>query len=133
MANHKRQLIHNITSANGLRVTITGAFIEIVRFIRWLSMGSLTVLVIGKMHVILEIIHFRNKDFLFCSQLKIRSVGRWSTKILGDQGIKKWWPVAEAEFGALFVNAKEGTVTRTSLSEMGHKQDDTELKTGNTT
>jgi hypothetical protein len=41
--------------------------------------------------------------------------------------------VAEAEFGALFVNAKEGTVTRTSLSEMGHKQDDTELKTGNTT
>jgi hypothetical protein len=34
MANHKRQIIHNITSANGLRVTITGAFIEIVRFIR---------------------------------------------------------------------------------------------------
>jgi hypothetical protein len=34
MANHKRQLIHNITSANGLKVTIKGAFIEIVRFIR---------------------------------------------------------------------------------------------------
>jgi hypothetical protein len=33
--------------------------------------------------------------------------------------------VAEAEFGALFVNAKEGTITRTPLSEMGHKQDAT--------
>jgi hypothetical protein len=28
--------------------------------------------------------------------------------------------VAEAEFGALFVNAKEGIVTRTTLAEMGH-------------
>jgi hypothetical protein len=33
--------------------------------------------------------------------------------------------VAEAEFGALFVNAKEGTVTRTTLAEMVHKQDAT--------
>jgi hypothetical protein len=41
--------------------------------------------------------------------------------------------VAEAEFGALFVNAKEGTVTRTKLSQMGHKQDAIELKTDNTT
>jgi hypothetical protein len=41
--------------------------------------------------------------------------------------------VAEAEFGALFVNAKEGTVTRTILAEMGHNQDATELKTDNTT
>jgi hypothetical protein len=41
--------------------------------------------------------------------------------------------VAEAEFGALFVNAKEGTVTCTTLSEMGHIQDATELKTYNTT
>jgi hypothetical protein len=41
--------------------------------------------------------------------------------------------VAEAEFGALFVNAKEGTVTCTTLSEMGHKQDDTDLTTDNTT
>jgi hypothetical protein len=41
--------------------------------------------------------------------------------------------VAEAEFGAVFVNAKEGTVTRTSLSEMGHKQDTTELKNDNAT
>jgi hypothetical protein len=41
--------------------------------------------------------------------------------------------VAEAEFGALFVKAKEGTVTRTKNSEMGHKQDATELKTENTT
>jgi hypothetical protein len=30
--------------------------------------------------------------------------------------------VAEAEFGAVFVNAKEGTVTCTTLSEMGHKK-----------
>jgi hypothetical protein len=41
--------------------------------------------------------------------------------------------VDEANFGALFVNAKEGTVTRTTLSEMGHKQDATEVKTDNTT
>jgi hypothetical protein len=41
--------------------------------------------------------------------------------------------VAEAEFGALFVNAKEGTVTRTTLSEMGHNQDATDLTTDNTT
>jgi hypothetical protein len=41
--------------------------------------------------------------------------------------------VAEAEFGALFVNAKEGTVTRTPLSEMGHNQDATDLTTDNTT
>jgi hypothetical protein len=41
--------------------------------------------------------------------------------------------VAEAEFGVLFVNAKEGTVTCTTLAEMGHNQDSTELKTDNTT
>jgi hypothetical protein len=41
--------------------------------------------------------------------------------------------IAEAEFGALFVNAKEGTITRTTLAEMGHNQDATELKTDNTT
>jgi hypothetical protein len=41
--------------------------------------------------------------------------------------------VADAEFGAIFVNAKEGTVTRTTLSEMGQKQDATELKTDNPT
>jgi hypothetical protein len=41
--------------------------------------------------------------------------------------------VAEAEFGALFVNAKEGTITRTTLSEMGHNQDAIELKADNTT
>jgi hypothetical protein len=34
--------------------------------------------------------------------------------------------VAEAEFGALFVNAKEGTVTRTTLSDMVHNQDATD-------
>jgi hypothetical protein len=37
--------------------------------------------------------------------------------------------VTEAEFGALFVNAKDGNVSRTTLSEMGHKQDATELRT----
>jgi hypothetical protein len=37
--------------------------------------------------------------------------------------------VSEAEFSALFVNAKEGTATRTTLAEMGHNQDATELKT----
>jgi hypothetical protein len=41
--------------------------------------------------------------------------------------------VAEAEFGALFVNAKEGTVTRTTLSEMGNNNDTTDLTTDNTT
>jgi hypothetical protein len=41
--------------------------------------------------------------------------------------------VAEAEFGALFVNSKEGTVTRTTLPEMGHNQDATDLITDNTT
>jgi hypothetical protein len=41
--------------------------------------------------------------------------------------------VAQAEFGALFVNAKEGTVTRITLSEMGHNQDTTNLTTDNTT
>jgi hypothetical protein len=42
--------------------------------------------------------------------------------------------VAEAKFGALFENAKEGTVTRTTpLAEMGHNQDATELKTDITT
>jgi hypothetical protein len=39
----------------------------------------------------------------------------------------------EAEFGALFVTAKEDTVTRTTLAEMGRNQDATELKTDNTT
>jgi hypothetical protein len=41
--------------------------------------------------------------------------------------------VAEAEFGALFVNVKEGAVTRTTLVGMGYKQDTTELKTESTT
>jgi hypothetical protein len=41
--------------------------------------------------------------------------------------------VAEAEFGALFVTAKEGTVARTALAEMSHNQDAAELKTDNTT
>jgi hypothetical protein len=41
--------------------------------------------------------------------------------------------IAEAEFGAFFVNAKEGTVTRTTLAEIGCNQDATDLKTDNTT
>jgi hypothetical protein len=40
--------------------------------------------------------------------------------------------VDQAEFGAIFVNAKEGTVKLIILSEMGHKQDAKELKTYNT-
>jgi hypothetical protein len=40
--------------------------------------------------------------------------------------------VAEAEYGALFCNAKTGTVTRETLKAMGHPQDATELKTDNT-
>jgi hypothetical protein len=41
--------------------------------------------------------------------------------------------VAEAEFGALIFNAKEDTVTRTTLSEMGLNQDATDITTDNTT
>jgi hypothetical protein len=41
--------------------------------------------------------------------------------------------VADAKFAAVFVNAKEGTVTCTPLSEMGHNQDAIELSTDNTT
>jgi hypothetical protein len=40
---------------------------------------------------------------------------------------------AEAEYGALFVNSKTGTVTRETLKEMGHPQDATELTTDKTT
>jgi hypothetical protein len=41
--------------------------------------------------------------------------------------------VADDEFGALFVNAKESTVTRTTLAKMGHNQDAKELKNYYTT
>jgi hypothetical protein len=37
--------------------------------------------------------------------------------------------VSEAEIGAVFVNAKESTVTHKNLAEMGHPQEATELKT----
>jgi len=40
---------------------------------------------------------------------------------------------AEAELGALFLNAKEGTVLRTTLVEMGHPQPATPLQTDNST
>jgi hypothetical protein len=40
---------------------------------------------------------------------------------------------AEAEVGALFLNAKEGTVLRTTLEEMGHPQPPTPLQTDNST
>jgi len=40
---------------------------------------------------------------------------------------------AEAELGALFLNAKEGTVLRTMLEEMGHPQPATPLQTDNST
>jgi hypothetical protein len=41
--------------------------------------------------------------------------------------------IAEAEFGAVFFNAKEGKVTHTTLSEMGHPQEATQLKTDSST
>jgi hypothetical protein len=39
----------------------------------------------------------------------------------------------EAESGAVFLNAKEGTVLRTTLEELGHHQPPTHLETDNTT
>ena len=40
---------------------------------------------------------------------------------------------AEAELGALFINAKEGKVLCLTLEEMGHKQSPTPIHTDNTT
>jgi hypothetical protein len=40
---------------------------------------------------------------------------------------------AEAEIGAVFINAKEGAVLRTTLEELGHKQPPTPMETDNTT
>jgi hypothetical protein len=40
---------------------------------------------------------------------------------------------AEAEIGAVFINAKEEAVLRTTLEELGHKQPPTPLETDNTT
>jgi hypothetical protein len=40
---------------------------------------------------------------------------------------------AEAEIGAVFINAKEGTVLCTSLEGLGHPQPPTPLETDNTT
>jgi hypothetical protein len=40
---------------------------------------------------------------------------------------------AEAEIGAVFVNAKEGAVLRTTLQELGHPQPPTPMKTDNNT
>jgi hypothetical protein len=40
---------------------------------------------------------------------------------------------AEAEIGAVFINAKEGAVLHTSLQELGHPQPPTPLETDNTT
>jgi hypothetical protein len=40
---------------------------------------------------------------------------------------------AEAEIGAVFINAKEGAVVRTTLEELGHKQPPTPMETDNTT
>jgi hypothetical protein len=36
---------------------------------------------------------------------------------------------AEAEIGAVFINAKEGTVLRTTLEALGHKQPPTPMET----
>jgi hypothetical protein len=38
---------------------------------------------------------------------------------------------AEAEIGAVFINAKEGAVLRTTLKELGHPQPPTPLETDN--
>jgi hypothetical protein len=40
---------------------------------------------------------------------------------------------AEAEIGAVVINAKEGAVLRTTLEELGHKQPPTPMETDNTT
>jgi hypothetical protein len=40
---------------------------------------------------------------------------------------------AEAEIGAVFINAKEGVVLRTTLEELGHKQPPTPMETDNNT
>jgi hypothetical protein len=40
---------------------------------------------------------------------------------------------AEAEIGAVFINAKEGAVIRTTLEELGHRQPPTPMETDNTT
>jgi hypothetical protein len=40
---------------------------------------------------------------------------------------------AEAEIGAVFRNAKEGAVLRTTLEELGHPQPPTPMETDNTT
>jgi hypothetical protein len=40
---------------------------------------------------------------------------------------------AEAETGAVFLHAKEGSVLRTTLEELGHKQPPTSMQTDNTT
>jgi hypothetical protein len=40
---------------------------------------------------------------------------------------------AEAELGALYINAREAVPQRTTLAEMGHKQPQTPMQTDNTT
>jgi purine nucleoside permease len=40
---------------------------------------------------------------------------------------------AEAEIGAVFINAKEAAVLRTTLEELGHKQPPTSMEMDNTT
>jgi hypothetical protein len=39
---------------------------------------------------------------------------------------------AEAEIGAVFINAKEGAVLKTKLEELGHKQPPTPMEANNT-
>jgi hypothetical protein len=43
------------------------------------------------------------------------------------------YSAAEAEIGAVFINAKEGAVLRTTLQEVGHPQPPTPMETDNTT
>jgi hypothetical protein len=43
------------------------------------------------------------------------------------------YSAAEAEIGAIFINAKEGAVLRTTLEELGHPQPPTPMETDKTT
>jgi hypothetical protein len=43
------------------------------------------------------------------------------------------YSAAEAEIGAVFINAKEGAILRTTLEELGHKQPPTPMEMDNTT
>jgi hypothetical protein len=54
--------------------------------------------------------------------------------LITSQVLKHVMPsAADAEIGALFINAKEGAVLRATLEELGHKQPPTTMESDNTT